>query len=188
MISFSELKKGSMIIVSGQPYQITEASFLFKGRGSSVLKTRLKNLKTGNVISKTFHPSDEFEEAHIERIIIKFLYSHRDNFCFCEKGNPSERFFLTKEAIGEVSDLLKENMVLDGFSFKGEIINISLPIKINLKVTESPPGIKGDRSQGGTKIVKLETGAKINVPLFIKKGDIVEVNTENGTYVRRIQE
>jgi elongation factor P len=187
MLSFNELKNGSVIIISNQPHQITEASFLFKGRGSSVLKTKLKNLITGNVISKTFHPSDEFEEAQIKRIKIKFLYSHKEKFCFCEEGKPSERFFLSEETIGESSNFLKENMILDGFSFKGEIINVSLPIKINLKVIESPPGIKGDRAQGGTKTVKIETGAKINVPLFIKKGDIIEVNTESGTYVRRIQ-
>lgn len=187
MFSFNELKKGSMIIISNQPYELTEASFLFKGRGSSVLKTKLKNLNTGNVISKTFHPSDEFEEAQIERSKIKFLYSHRNDYCFCEEGSPSKRFFLSKEVIGEASSFLKENMVLDGFSFKEKIINVSLPIKINLKVEESPPGVKGDRAQGGTKTVKLETGTKINVPLFIKKEDVVEINTESKTYVRRIQ-
>jgi len=187
MLSFNELKKDSIIIISKQPYQITEASFLFKGRGSSVLKTKLKNLDTGNVISKTFHPSDEFEEAQIERNKIKFLYSHKNEFCFCEKENSSKRFLLTKEAIGETAYFLKENIILDGFSFKEKIINISLPIKLNLKVKEAPPGIKGDRAQGGTKIVTLETGAKINAPLFIKKGDIIEVNTESRTYARRIQ-
>lgn len=176
-----------MIIISNQPYQITEASFMFKGRGSSVLKTKLKNLDTGNVISKTFHPSDEFEEAEIEKKKIKFLYFSKDNYYFCEKEDPSNRFSLTNEVIGENSKFLKENTELDGFSFKGKIINISLPIKLNLKVKEAPPGVKGDRSQGGTKTVTLETGTEINVPLFIKKGDMIEVNTENGNYVRRIQ-
>ena len=187
MLSFNELKKGQIIAINSQPYEIKKTSFLFKGRGSSVSQARLKNLITGNLISKTFHPSDEFEEIEIEKVRIKFLYSHRNTFWFSIKENLKERFSLTKEVIGKASQFLKPNQILVGKIFKGKIINVSLPIKVNLKVKESPPGVKGDRAEGGTKIVTLETGAKVNVPLFIKKGDAIEVNTENGTYVRRIQ-
>ena len=186
-LSYSELKKGIKIILDGEPYEIIEASFLFKGRGHSVLQAKLKNLITGNLISKTFHPADTFEEAEISKIEVKFLYSHRDKFFFCETENPTKRFDLTTDQIGEPGKFLKPNQIVEGIIFKNKIINISLPIKINLKVTEAPPGVKGGRAEPGTKIVTLETGAKISVPLFIEEGDIIEVNTETGQYVRRVE-
>jgi elongation factor P len=187
MLSFSELKKGVKIIYNNEPYEIIEHSLMFKGRGHSTLAVKLKNLISGNIISTTFHPSDSFEEAEIEKIKAKFLYSHRDKYVFCEEKNPSQRFELTSETIGSASQFLKPNQVLEAIQFRGEIVNIVLPIKIQLKVVEAPPGVKGERAQAGTKQVTLETGAKINVPLFVEQGDIVEVNTETGEYVRRVE-
>ena len=187
MISYNELEKGIKIILEGDPYEIIDIFPLFKGRGHSVLQTKLKNLKTGNVISRTFHPSDKFEEAEILEIEAKFLYSHRGKYFFCEKDNPPKRFDLIAEQIGEKRNFLKQNQIVKALIFKNEIINISLPIKINLRVIEAPPAIKGQSAQAGTKKVTLETGAKIDVPLFIEQGDIIEVNTETGEYVRRIE-
>jgi len=187
LIPYSELKKGVQIILNGQPYKIIEASSMFKGRGHSVLQAKLKNLITGNIINKTFHPSETFEEVEHSKIKVKFLYSHRDKFCFSEKDDPSKRFYLTKEQIGESAKFLKANQIVEGIIFKDKIVNISLPIKIHLKVKEAPPGVKGDRAQGGNKIVVLETGGKIAVPLFIKEGDIIEINTEKEEYVRRVE-
>jgi len=186
-LPYSELKKGVKIILDNQPYEIIEASFLFKGRGHSVLQAKLKNLITGNLISKTFHPSDTFEEAEISKTEAKFLYQDRDKFFFSEKENPANRFNLTAEQIGQASQFLKSNQIVEGIIFKNKVINISLPIKINLKVIEAPPGVKGGRAEPGTKIITLETGAKINVPLFIEQGDIIEVNTQTDEYVRRVE-
>lgn len=186
MITYSELEKGVKIILNNQPYEIIEASSMFKGRGHSVLQAKLKNLITGEIISQTFHPSDSFEEPETSKIKAKFLYLHRDKFFFCKENNPSDRFELTKEQIGSKELFLKPNQIVEGLIFKDKVINISLPVKIQLKVTEAPPGVKGDRAQGGTKTVTLETKAKINVPLFIKQGDIIEINTEKQEYVRRI--
>ncbi len=186
MINFNELKTGIIITIQSQPYEIIEASLLFKGRGHSILQAKLKNLITGNSISKTFHPSDSFEEAEIEKIKAKFLYSNKDQFWFCEENNSKNRFFISKEVIGESSRFLKQDTVVDGIVFNEKIINILLPIKVKLKVIESPPGIKGDRAQGGTKTIILETGANLNTPLFIEQGDIIEVNTEKGEYTRRV--
>ncbi|MCK4474087.1 elongation factor P [Candidatus Parcubacteria bacterium] len=180
------LKKGTIIIIEKTPYEIISASPLFKGRGHSVLQTKLKNLISGNVISKTIRGSENFEEAEIKKIQAKFLYSHREKFFFCGKDNPSFRFDIAKEIIGEASKFLKPNQIIEAILFKDKIINISLPIKINFKVIEAPPGIKGNRAEAGTKIVTLETGTQISVPLFIEQGDIIEVNTEAGEYVRRI--
>ncbi len=186
-MNYSELKKGGLIIINNQPHEIIETSSMFKGRGHSVLQAKLKNLITGNIISKTFHPSDIFEEAELSIIKAKFLYSHRDKFFFCQENNPQNRFDLTKEQIGAIAKLLKPNQIIKGMIFKNKIINILLPIKIQLKVAQAPPGIKGDRAQGGNKIVILETGSEMNVPLFIKEGDIIEINTEKEEYVRRIE-
>lgn len=185
MPSFNELDRGTTIIIDNYPYEITEAAHLFKGRGHSVLQAKLKNLVTGNLISKTFHPSDSFEQAELSKIEIVFLYCHRDNYFFCEKNKPSERFSLTKEQVGKAVKFLKQNQSLSGIVFKNKIVNVSLPVKVALKVTESPPGIKGGRKEPGNKIVTLETGAKVAVPLFIKEGDIIEINTEKDQYVRR---
>ncbi len=186
-IPYSELKKGGSIIINNQPHEIIETSSMFKGRGHSVLQAKLKNLITGNIISKTFHPSDIFEEAELSIMKAKFLYSHRDKFFFCQENNSQDRFNLTKEQIGSIVKFLKPNQIIKGMIFKNKIINISLPIKIQLKVAQAPPGIKGDRAQGGNKIVILETGSEMNVPLFIEEGDIIEVNTEKEEYVRRIK-
>lgn len=188
MLSYSELKKGVKIILDGQPYEIIEASFLFKGRGHSILQAKIKNLTTGNIISKTFRPSDVLKEAEISKMKAKFLYSHRGQFFFSEVENSAKRFDLTEEQIGNQGKFLKPNQIVEAIIFQGRIINISLPIKVQLKVIEAPPGVKGNRSQAGTKTVILETGAKISVPLFIKEGDIIEINTEKGEYVRRVEE
>ena len=187
MISYSGLRRGIKIIMDGQPYEILEASPMFKGRGSSVLQAKIKNLINGNVLSRNFRPGEEFEEAEIIKIRIRFLYFHRDKFVFCDEQKPSLRFEFSKEIVGENNRFLKTNEAVDGIELDGKIINISLPVKVNLKVIESPPGTKGDRSQAGNKQITLETKTKINAPLFIKEGDIVEVNTETGEYVRRIE-
>ena len=186
MISYSELEKGIRIILDGQPYEIIEIARSFKARSHSVLQTKLKNLKTGNVISKTFHPSDNFEQAEVSKKQAKFIYTHRDKYIFSEKDDSSQRFELTKEQVGEKSKFLSPNQTVEFIIFKNEIINLSLPIKINLKVIEAPPGEKGSRAEAGTKTVVLESGAKINAPLFIKQGDIIEINTDTGEYVKRV--
>lgn len=187
MIDYSELKKGIRIIFNNQPHEIIESFPVFKGRGHSVLQVKLKNLINGNIISQTFHPSDNFEEAELEKIKAKFLYSHRGKYWFSYQEDPSKRFELGESEIGETAKFLKPNQEVEGLVFEGKIINISLPIKIQLEVTEAPPGVKGSRSQPGTKIVTLETGAKIDVPLFVQEGDIIEINTETGRYVKRVE-
>ena len=187
MLDYSEFKKGVRIIIEEQPYEIIEANFLFKARGGSGLQTKIKNLITGSTISRTFRPGESFEEADIIKTKAKFLYSHRDNLFFCQEQNPSSRFELPKEIIGSSFQFLKPNEIVEAMELKGKIVNVSLPIKVNLKVIESPPGLKGDRSQMGNKQITLETGAKINAPLFIKEGDIIEINTETAEYVRRIE-
>jgi len=159
-----------------------------KAQDMFVARTKIKNLITGKVFDKNFHKDDVFEETELDKFEVKFIYNHRGKLVFSELKNPSKRFELNEEQIGPASKFLKSNQELIGIKFEGKIINVAFPIKINLKVIEAPPGLKGDRAQAGTKPATLETGAKINVPLFIEEGDIIEINTETAEYVRRIKE
>lgn len=186
MISFSELEKGSRIVIDKIPYEIVEAVHVVKGRGQSVLQTKIKNLITSNSLSRTFRPSESFEEAEISKMKACFIYSNRGQFFFHEDGKPANRFSLSEEKIGTTGKFLKEGETVEAILFNDEIINISPSIKISLKVIEAPPGVKGDRAQAGTKVVKLESGVEITAPLFIKEGDVIEINSETGEYVRRI--
>ena len=187
MISYSEIKKGDEIILNNQPHEIIAAVLMFKGRGHSTMQARIKNLITGTIMNDTFHPSDQFEEAELKKIKVKFIYSNKEKCVFSYEKDPSERFELEEKKIGSISKFLKPNQIVDGLIFKEKVINISLPIKIGLKVAQAPPGVKGDRAQGGNKIITLETGAEIAVPLFVEQGDIVEINTEKEEYVRRVE-
>ena len=186
MLSFSELERGSRIVIDKEPYEIMEASHMVKGRGKSVLQTKLKNLRTGNVLSRTIRPSESFEEADISKMLIKLIYRNKGQYFFCEEKNPKNRFSFDGEKLESGVRFLKDGELAEGVLFNEEIINIIPPIKIILKVTSASPGIKGDRAQAGTKVVGLETGVELNTPLFIKEGDMVEINSETGEYVRRV--
>jgi len=188
MLTHSDLKKGVEIIIDGEPYEILEANPLKMAQRRVVIQSKIKNLITGNVLSRNFHQGDTFEEAKLLKSGVKFLYSHRNQYFFTELKDPIKRFSLNSKKIGSLEvQFLKPGQIVEGIIFQEKVINIFLPIKIQLKVTEAPPGVKGDRSQSGTKQITLETGAKINAPLFIEEGDIIEVNTDSGEYVRRIE-
>ncbi len=186
MLNFNELEKGTNIIIDKQPYEVLESFHLFKGRGQSVLQVKIKNLITGAIVPKTFHPSDTFEEVEIKIFKAKFLFSHRDQFFFTKENDPSFRFSLIEKNIGESSKFLTHQTIIEALLFQDKVINISLPIKLNLKVIEAPPGVQGSRSQPGTKTVILETKAKVSTPLFIKEGDVIVINTKTGKYVQRV--
>lgn len=172
--------------MDGEPYEVLDYAFLRMQQRKPVAQTKIKNLITGKVTNQTFHQSDSFEEAYLEHQKAKFLYAHRGDFVFCEADNPAKRFTLTGEQVGDQGKFLKPNTQIDAVLFDGKIINIILPIKIDLKVVEAPPTIKGGTATGGNKLVKLETGAEINVPMFIEADDIVRVNTQTGEYTERV--
>ena len=186
MLSHNDLKKGTQFIFEGVPYEVQESSFTYKGRGSSTMNAKIKNLKNGNIVTKTFHAGENFAEAELKKVEVTFIYTHRDSHVFSYKDDPGKRFELSKEQLGNAIQFLKANEAIEAILFNEEIINISLPIKVQLKVTEAPPGIKGDRAQAGTKVVTLETGATVNAPLFVEIDDVIEINTESKEYVRRV--
>ena len=173
MLSYYDLRKGVQFIFEGQPYEVLEFRQMGKAQDVVVAQTKIRNLISGKVFPKNFHQGDTFEEADIKKLAAKFLYSHRGKFVCSHLANPSQRFELSTEQIGEIGKFLRPNQEVEALIFREQIINISPPIKVQLKVTEAPPGVKGDRSQGGTKSVTLETGITVNVPLFIETGDLI---------------
>ncbi len=187
MIAYSELHNGVVFIWNGEPYQVMEANFMRKQQRKPVMQTKVKNLITGKVISQNFASSEQFEEANLTRIKSKFIYSHRDKFVFTEKDNPSKRFELSEEQVGETKKYLKANAEVAAIMFDDKFICIELPIKMQFKVTEAPPNIKGNTAQGGKKAATIETGAQVNVPLFIETGDEIVINTLTGEYDERVQ-
>lgn len=187
MLSYTDLKPGIIFILDKQPYQVLEFNFLRMQQRKPVVQTKIKNLISGKIISRNFQPSDSFEQAEIKYREVRFLYSHAGKFVFCEIVNPSKRFELSEEQIGELNKFLKPNSPVDVIEFNDKIVNINLPIKIDFKVIEAPPGVRGNTAQGGTKAVKIETGAMINVPLFIESDDIIKINTQTGEYVERVK-
>lgn len=187
MLSHTDLKRGVRFILEGEPFEVLESNSMKKAQRRPVIQTKIKNLITGNVFDRNFQQGEVFEEAELVKLEAKFLYSHRERYFFCEAENPAKRFDLGPEQIGQQVKFLKQNQIITALIFNEKIISIVLPIKVQLKVTEAPPGVQGDRAQGGTKTVTLETGAQINVPLFVETDDIVEVNTENSEYARRVE-
>jgi elongation factor P len=187
MLDHNDLKKGVQFILDGELYEVLESSFTYKARGSSTMQGKIRNLKTGSIVTRTFHTGDNFEEAKIEKVQVIFIYENKEKYTFAEAENASRRFELSKDQIGEQAAFLLPNTQVEGLALEGEVINIVLPIKMSFKVKEAPPGVKGDRSVGGTKAATLETGTVVNVPLFIETGDVIEINTESGEYTRRVE-
>lgn len=187
MLNYNDLRPGVIFILDNAPYEVLEYHFLRMQQRKPVVQTKIRNLINNRVLDRTFHQNETFEEAEIKREKVKFIYAYRDKFIFCYENNPSKRFELSGEQVGENSKYLKPNSLIEVALFNNKIVNIILPIKIDFEVTEAPPNIKGSTASGGNKVVTIETGAKINVPLFIEQGDIIRINTQTNQYSERIE-
>lgn len=172
--------------MDGDPYLVLSSNIAKKDRQKASNNVRMKNLRTGNVIERTLHQSDVLQEADISKRDVKFLYANRGEFWFCEPENPSARFNLSADVVGDLDKFVNGNSIVEALVFDDEIMSIMIPIKVELKVKEAPDAVKGNTSSGATKEVILETGLKIQVPQFICKGDIVAVNTDDVIYSERI--
>lgn len=186
MLGINDLKPGVVFIFEGQPYEVLASNHLKMQMRKPVLQTRMKNLINGKVLERNFQAAESFEEAEIERTKVDYLYHHRGEYWFCDAGDRAKRFQLPEELLGDNKYYLKPNTTIDALRFDGNIINISLPIKMEFKIVEAPPNIKGNTAQGGTKIATIESGAQVSVPLFLEVGDIIRVNTQSGEYVERV--
>lgn len=186
-LSYNELKIGTIFIKDGEPWKVIEYAFVRMQQRKPVVQLKIENLVSGKVVDYSAHQNEEFEEAEIDTTTVIFIYQSRGEFWFNEKGNPKNRFTLSVDVIGKAAQFLKTNLEVTAYKFGEKVINVELPIKMDLKVTEAPPAVKGNTAQGGTKVVTLETGAKVDAPLFINEGDILRINTTTGEYVERME-
>lgn len=182
-----DVKNADTLMIDGVIYSVIKHSHMAMQQRQAVVTLRIKNLKTGQVLERKFNSSDEVEEAEVEKIPTQFLYTSRDEYWFCEKGNPANRFKFKKEFLGDRALFLKANMEVIALRSEGELLDVELPIKAEYKVIEAPPAIRGNTAQGGDKVVVIEGGAKVTTPLFINEGDIIRVNLQTGEYAERAE-
>lgn len=187
MLSYSELRKGVVFVYESQPYEVVESGFLRMQQRKAVMQTKMRNLINGKVIDRNFTASDSFEEADVDRKEYVFLYQNKGEFWFADPKNPKDRFSLTADVVGEQGRFAKDNTPVEARTFNDRIISVKFPIKMDLVVKEAPPVIKGATASGGNKLVTLETGAQIGVPMFIEAGETIRVNTETGEYTERVK-
>ena len=186
LLEYSEVTEKKYIVLDGQPYEVLSSHVFRKQQRKPVNATKLKNLMTGKVTEYSFHQSEKIEEAEIDEREVKYLYNSRGEFWMCEADDPSKRFKVTAEQIGPESRFLKPNCVVTQYLFQEQPMGFKLPITVDLKVIDAPPGIKGDTATGGQKVITLETGATINAPLFVNEGDVIKINTGTGEYRERV--
>ena len=186
MLDYSEVRIHKYIIYENEPWEVIDSHVFRKQQRKPVNATKLRNLITGRITEISFHVSDKVREAEISKKEVKYLYTNKGEYWFCETDDPSKRFKLEETIIGSGAKFLKPNIIVDAILFDEGIIGLKIPIKMELKVTEAHEATKGNTAQGASKMVKLETGAEIQVPMFIKEGDVVRVNTETGEYTDRI--
>ena len=187
MLHYNDLKPGVQFIKDGEPNIVIEYSHVKKQRGKPIVQLKTRNLISGKLSDVTAHQNDSFEEAIITKSPVIFIYDNKGIYWFRNPDNPSDRFSLNETILGESRYYLIPELEVQVLTFKEQIINIELPIKVDIKVTEAPPNIKGNTADGGTKPVITETGLKVNTPLFIERGDTIRINTQNGTYTERTE-
>lgn len=185
-LAYTELVKGTLFIMDGAPYEVVDMHFLRMQQRKATVQTRIRNLITGKLLDRNFQASDSFEEAEIERKNAMFIYAAKGEYWFHTEGDPKARFSLAAELVGDQGQFLKPNTKVQTMIFNEKVIKVEIPIKMDFKVIEAPPAIRGNTSQGGTKVVTVEGGAKVNVPLFINEGETIRINTTTGDYVERV--
>ena len=184
MISVNEFKNGLTIEVDGELWRVVEFQHVKPGKGSAFVRSKLKNLRTGAVQEKTFRAGDKVNQAQIDRKKMQYLYADGDNYVFMDT-NTYEQLELPGSQIEEELKYMKENMVVSIIMFGTETLGVELPNTVDLEVKETEPGIKGDTSSGGSKPATMETGLVVQVPFFVSEGDVLTINTSDGTYISR---
>ena len=191
LLEYSEIRERKIIIHEGEPCEVLESHVARTQQRKPQNQVKLKSLLSGRTWNVTYHASDKAEEAETSKKDLKFLYSTKGEFWFCEPNNPANRFKIEEKIVGESKKFLKENCPCTAVTFENDddeeqIISIKLPIKMEFLIKEAPPAIKGNTASGGNKPVTLENGAVVNVPLFIEAGEHIVVNTDTGEYVERV--
>lgn len=184
--ALNDIKVGMVLNYEGEPYQVLVANFVRMQQRKPVMQTKMKHLVTGRVLEYSFKPGDRVETADLARNKVNYLYQESDQYHFMD-NNTFEQFSLSAELLGDKTNFMTEGMEVDVMYYNDKPINIDIPKKVELKVVETEPGVRGDTAQGSVmKPAKLETGVTINVPIFVKEGDLIRVNTEKGEYSERV--
>ncbi|AEG15523.1 MULTISPECIES: elongation factor P [Desulfofundulus] len=184
MISTNDFRTGLTIDLDGEVYQVIDFQHVKPGKGAAFVRSKLKNLRTGAVIEKTFNAGEKIPRAHVERREVQYLYNDGTSYNFMDM-ETFDQFSLTREQLGDAINFLKENMTINLLMFQGKSIGVDLPNFVELKVVDTPPGIKGDTASGGSKPATLETGYVVQVPFFIEVGDVLQIDTRTGQYIKR---
>lgn len=192
MLDYNEIVQRKYIIHNDEPYEVLTSHVFRKQMRKPVNATKLKNLITGRVVEVSFQATEKVDEADMKKSPVKYIYEAKGEYWFHPDGKPQERFTISTDTLGDHTRWLKPNSNYEAVVFTNDddeerIIGLALPLKVDLKVTEAAPAVKGNTSQGATKTVVVETGTEVNVPLFINEGDIIRVNTETGDYAERVE-
>lgn len=187
ILSYNEIVQKKIIEYNNEPYLVLSSHVFRMQQRKPVNQTKLKHLVSGKVLEISFHQNESVPEADIGHMDAVYLYTNRGESWFTEAGNPKNRFSFPENAVGDKVKWLIQNSPVEVLLYKDEPMTIDIPIKMELKVVEAPPAVKGDTATGGSKQVKLESGATVSTPLFINEGDVLRINTETGEYVERAE-
>ena len=184
MISAGDFRNGITLEIEGNVYQIVEFQHVKPGKGAAFVRTKIKNVMTGSVVERTFRPTEKFPSARIDRVDMQYLYADGDLYNFMDV-NTYEQIALSTDVVGDALKFVKENETVKVCSYNGKVFSVEAPLFVELETTDTEPGFKGDTATGATKPATLETGAQINVPLFVNQGDRVKIDTRTGEYLSR---
>ncbi len=189
-LEYNEIREKKIIIHDDEPCEVIESHVARTQQRKPQNQVKLKSLISGKTFAATFHVSDKADEADVEKRDVKYLYTNKGEYWFSAKDDPSDRFNLPASLVSDSAKFFKENSLVQALVWDNDgeeqIIKITLPIKVEFKVKEAPPAVKGNTAQGGTKIIILENGTSVNAPMFIEPGDSVSINTETGLYLERV--
>ena len=185
MIMAGDFRNGMTFEMDGQVYRIVEFQHVKPGKGAAFVRTKLKNVMNGSVLEKTFNPSEKYENAQVERREMQYLYEDSGLYYFMDVESY-EQIPLNKEQLGDALMFVKENMNVKILSYKGNVFGVEPPTFVELEITETEPGFKGDTATGANKPAIVETGAKVMVPLFVNQGETIRIDTRTGEYMERV--
>ncbi|MEK7515764.1 MAG: hypothetical protein AAB555_02440 [Patescibacteria group bacterium] len=186
VLSYNEILKGGVIDYNNEPYEVLSAHIFRMQQRKPINQTKLRHLVSGKVIEISFHQNETVTEADISNMPARYLYTNKSESWFAQVGNPKNRFAFPEEVVRDKVQWLTPNSLVDVLTYEEKPMTIKIPVKVDLEVKDAPPAVKGNTVSGGTKLVELVTGAKVDVPLFINTGDVIRINTDTGTYTERV--
>ena len=186
-VSTAEFRNGLKIEIDGDPYIIVEFQHVKPGKGGAFVRTKMKSLKSGNVIDRTFRSGEKVDTPELEEKTMQYLYAADKDRAFMDTSSY-EQLTMSEKQLGDSINYLKENMEIKVLYFKGQPINIDIPMFVELKIARTDPGVRGDTASGGSKPATLETGAVVKVPFYLNEGDVIKVDTRTGTFIERVKQ